>query len=687
MINKYKPLLRVALIVLLLIFIPLKIYSVPDIKSAELRPENMQYYQENKCSFSLFDILENSNSEVNFEIYTEPSGSIECFGKHTWMQYIPEQLIENGWDEYKPAVIKVWIGSNINIDLILQSIFWLLFISLIPKSGNKKPYINRLSYFFTLLLFYLHLVGEKTYYKSITREYDIDLISREFNGDLYYENYFLYLYFLTILLILFTFSSLLNNRFENLLNYFPFIFLFYGTYNSLNINFYLIIFSFLGINSLLNKNINKKFISIYFMFSILWILNLQSENLLFDVDKLRGFTNSTKNLNSLIFWIILFYFLTTGIYYLFKETYKSLNLDLIIKNFLISGSLIFLIGSISSTFKLFNFVSYYFLGLNKFGMRSIESIEGNTWRGIASSAEGMGEYFAFVILLYFLLFFRKIITFSTLDFILLIINLLGLIRTNNFAAISSMTFLLILFYILNNTKNSKKILIYFILLCVLISGFGVYMYDEFSFQYLSNSVIYEGIQASEMNYEFKKNQYGQSDKKLGNYSLILNLPEDSTNMSSSLRFMVENYTNSYNIPYLPSINSSFNTAAYFINRSEKWGIFLAKYNPNLQEFLFGYGPQQLTHYYFDHYTKYNYGLFLPHSSLFNYLIFFGVIGLFIMFLSIFIVFKNKYKSVYFFLILFLLLNFLKSDALLYIPNYILLLIVCFMGKYPSKELS
>ena len=96
-------------------------------------------------------------------------------------------------------------------------------------------------------------------------------------------------------------------------------------------------------------------------------------------------------------------------------------------------------------------------------------------------------------------------------------------RTNNFAAISSMTFLLILFYILNNTKNSKKILVYFILLCVVISGFGVYIYDEFSFQYLSNSVIYEGVQASEMNYEFKKNQYGQSDKKLGNYNLILNL--------------------------------------------------------------------------------------------------------------------------------------------------------------------
>ena len=94
-----------------------------------------------------------------------------------------------------------------------------------------------------------------------------------------------------------------------------------------------------------------------FIFSIFWILNLKNENLLFDVDKLRGFTNSTQNLSSLIFWIILFYFFTTGIYYLYKETYENLNLDLIVRNFLISGSLIFLVGSVSSTFKLFNLLS------------------------------------------------------------------------------------------------------------------------------------------------------------------------------------------------------------------------------------------------------------------------------------------------------------------------------------------
>ena len=40
-------------------------------------------------------------------------------------------------------------------------------------------------------------------------------------------------------------------------------------------------------------------------------------------------------------------FFTTGIYYLYKEIKENLNLDLIVRNFLISGSLIFLVGSVS----------------------------------------------------------------------------------------------------------------------------------------------------------------------------------------------------------------------------------------------------------------------------------------------------------------------------------------------------
>ena len=134
--------------------------------------------------------------------------------------------------------------------------------------------------------------------------------------------------------------------------------------------------------------------------------------------------------------------------------------------------------------------------------------------------------------------------------------------------------------------------------------------------------------------------------------------------------------------------SVFNIGSKFINRSEKWGIFLAKYNPSVSEFLFGYGPNQLTNYYFDHPTKYNYGLFLPHSSLFNYLIFFGLFGVLLM---LFFVYKNISKSrteyLWIYFTIFLFLNFIKSDSLLYLPNVILTItIINFYLFNQSKDI-
>ena len=71
------------------------------------------------------------------------------------------------------------------------------------------------------------------------------------------------------------------------------------------------------------------------------------------------------------------------------------------------------------------------------------------------------------------------------------------------------------------------------------------------------------------------------------------------------------------------------------NRTE-WGIFIAKYDPNLIETIFGNGPFQLNEYLYGEkvfldvpYYKLE-SLFLPHSSLLDVHIFFGSGGLFIL---------------------------------------------------------
>ena len=367
------------------------------------------------------------------------------------------------------------------------------------------------------------------------------------------------------------------------------------------------------------KKINVKFTILYLIFSLVWIINFTSSDLLFDVDKLRGFINSSQTVPSLIFWIIIYYFAISGFLLLIDRGLSAFDLKLFVRNFLISGSLIFLFGIISGSFKVFNFFTYYFFGLNKYPMRSLKSIEGNTWRGIAPSAEGMGEFFAFTLLITFLFLITKKINIKKIDFVLIFINTLGLIRTNNFAAISSLILLSGIIYIYAKTDNSK----FFIFIGLLFISISTFFYfnnnNEYSFQYLSSSMMYEGVQATEMDYDFTKNEYGETVQEEGNYRYLLNLPKEKTNMSSSLRFVIENYDSGYNIKFFPSINSLINLTSHFINRSEKWGIFLAKYDPTSIELLFGYGPQQFSEYYFGHNSKYNFGLFF--APLFSFKLF------------------------------------------------------------------
>ena len=89
------------------------------------------------------------------------------------------------------------------------------------------------------------------------------------------------------------------------------------------------------------------------------------------------------------------------------------------KNFIITGSLITIFGVLSSLSSVFNFFSYYYLGLSKRGMTQISSIAGNTWRGIAPSAESIGEYFAFSIFLFLFFVYKNEIKLNGVYLIIL----------------------------------------------------------------------------------------------------------------------------------------------------------------------------------------------------------------------------------------------------------------------------
>ena len=66
-----------------------------------------------------------------------------------------------------------------------------------------------------------------------------------------------------------------------------------------------------------------------------------------------------------------------------------------------------------------------------------------------------------------------------------------------------------------------------------------------------------------------------------------------------------------------------------------WGIFFAKYSPSAAYAIFGSGPLQISDYLYKHEIRLDLpsnkleSLFLPHSSVFDLIIFYGILGFFI----------------------------------------------------------
>ena len=576
------------LLLILIMFIPFGILNLNQTEIPKILPENVSYFQDSRCEFNVFQIINSIDENIRVDLNIENFSPIECFGKNSWSTY--EQAKQSIDDNEKiiPEFINIWIFTNFHVDLILQSLFWLIMISFIPKHNIVNFKYPKLSSIALTALFYLHLVGEQNYYSSISRNFDLSLISREFSGEMYFGNFYLYNYLLIFSVILYFLINLLRTRINNIINYLPYIFLVYGTYSSLNINFYYIFFTFLGINYLLQKKINTKFIGVYLIFNIFWIGNFNPKDIFFDVDKVKGLINTSQTYPSLFFWSISFFLFISGVIYFLKENFTFLNLSEIRKHFLISASLVIFFGVLSATNYLFNFFSYYFLGLNKFGMYSLESKTGNTWRGIAPSAEGMGEFFGFVILFCFITWKSFDVKIEKYQFVLILIVGFGLYRTNNFAAFSSLILLIIMYYVLSKSKNKRNTIIVFICLIILILSFLIYFFNIFTYEDLSSRIIYNALQVSifDNGATQELNEVNLNQIEIGNFEYVLNLRDDQKNLSSSLEYLLNRRVYGSNIDNVPNVFSIISFASFFINRSEKWGIFVAKYNPqNLEELL------------------------------------------------------------------------------------------------------
>jgi len=656
LINKY--ILTSFLLITIIVF-PFWNESSKNIYPAiEVNDSSIGYYQSTTCNISLLNVaINNYGNKLNLKFNNNNYAGIECFGKVTGLDKVNDLYI-------------ISIGTNSNLTFLLQSTFWILFLLFVSKfkfqiKNIKFLYIFLLSVFFTFQQF-----SEERFYSQVNRYFDLSLSS---------NNYYLINNFLIFYLLFVFISIFFENNKSTIINYFPYMFLFIGAFNGFNLNFFSLLFSYMGVKALFEKKINNKLNLIFLIFALFWSQTRRDTITYFDTDKLNGFINSSNNNSSLFFWIVLFWLITNGLVYLYKES----NLDLRILNYslLISVNFIVILGLLGAAFPLANFFNFIIFGQNKRGINSLASVDGNTWRGFSASAESIGEFFAFTLLFFFIVVYLKKLEISKYTVLLLILPIYGLYESNNFAAILSLmlvSFAIVAMSYLNKNKLNKVLI-----LLGLIILFGSYLIvNRLGFDYVSTQLLYEASLHSNLF------TYLSSEAKsveitryfdAGQIQSLLNI-ENQGQGSSLLIFLSTIYEQSlFNFPYIPNLVTVISFVSIVINRNEMWGIFTAKYNPNLIESLFGNGPYQLNNYLYNLKIKLDVpggklnALYLPHSSFLDILVFFGFFGLIMFLFFNFYVLKQKSTNPeYKLLLIFILLNFAKSDSLLYLNSFILL---------------
>ena len=634
-----------------------------NLESPKIEKNSVGYYQTNVCEFSFSEFLQSNVNNTDYTLISDLSSSINCFFKINSADVINNQ-------------IKVYVGSHLILDFLLQSFFWIFLISLIPKKTFRRFRYSNFSLFILGSLMYINLLSDERYYISAK--------IKNFNNTITLDNYFLLSYFLSLCLVLLLLRDVVTPRVSSILNFLPFIFLLQGTYSTLNVNFFLIVFSFFGLLSFFEGNIPKKSIAIFSFFLLLWIYNLQENSLLFDVDKIKGFTSTSYNLYSIIFWSILFFLTLFGMFFILDSSRNSFDFKLFTKNALITGSLLITVGIFSAVNPINNYLSYFFFGLNKKPSQSLDSVGQNAWRGLSPSAEAVGEFFGFVLLLVVLLIFFQDYYPTKFEILLILFNCYGLYRSNNFSSVLTLMGLSILAFIFKNIQNNKiRLISIFSLIIIVVSSYLV-VFNTSSYTQASNKLLQEALTVSEVDY-LEGNNFGQTTVDLYQYGELLENVQTKEKISSTLYFFTNQFNNS-TLKNIPNFTSVLSVVSVPINRTEKWGIFISKYNPNLMELLFGYGPSQLADYYLGFETKINTGLVLPHSSLLTYLIFFGIFGTTLLASCVFINLKKvKSYNLYLFLSLFLIVNLLKSDSLLYVSTFLTFIFIVNLHKLQPVE--
>jgi len=283
------------LLIVILVLAPWTINSSDSLDTiSKIENNSIGKYQSTTCTYSFFEFLI-QNPKNNYLINLDKPATIDCFSKI------------NGADKINNKPV-VYIGTNLNLDFIIQALFWLVLFSLIPKHKKYNLEFKNISIFISIILILIHFFSESAFYSFNSKIFSTD----------WKNNYLLYSIILTCFILLKIFSEMVERRIKNILYFMPFLFVVSGTFNSSNLNIIYLFLMFIGINTLFKNMGNKLFLVLYLSFVYFWISSIENNIEFFDVDKIKGFTSSAYNLNSVFFWSLSFLFFIFGFLFIFN---------------------------------------------------------------------------------------------------------------------------------------------------------------------------------------------------------------------------------------------------------------------------------------------------------------------------------------------------------------------------------
>lgn len=618
------------LVLFLLVVIPWSLSDYTDQVSPEKITSDLRFYEINTCKISINEFLI-SNPNVlyqdHYKLRFNNYSSLKCFGRITGIDQINH-------------VFYISVGSNSIINLILQTSFWLLLISLIKTDKKDIKYTFKLffSIFCSSLLLTFGMLAEKRFYSQSLYFLDLDKVST------FYQifSYVLFTQFFSFFVFV--------KRQRKLIYFIPFTFIFLALFNGFNLYLYTSFFLTFGLYSFLNTKNKQSSLNWVFVFYIsFWCYQAINNSYYLKPDKVRGLTSTMYSFSSILYWSLITIFFIYGIYKFFYESAYSFKLEKIRNNLLITSFGLVVLSIFSASMPIFNFLTYYYFGLTKYATDNQDLFGRNewaekiAWRGMFPSAETLGELFAFTFLIFIICFINNIETKVPLYFFS-IFSLIGLYVSNNKAAFFSIIVCFLLKIL--NTYNIHKLTKYFFILVSFIFFIFLVRLENLllSLDFAANNMVGTGY------------AYGFENSR-----------------SSAIKFLIDlKDTNSFF--YL--IFNFIGLAGFYINRSELWGLFFARHNPSFYEVLLGTGPFNLGRHYGDIKLQETRSFLLPHSSLLNIYLYFGLILLLVLiFYLIFNIYKVKKIDFDLYLIgIFLMLNIIKSDSILYSPSLIMYIV-------------